>query len=118
LESSIVLTPEQIDNKFKNFVSYINSLSTDNRSNDHEDNEKNDDINNDKNGDNDNSTNDYNSNNSNDNHNNECITNKNDFFEEGIISDEEEKQIKEWKLHTEIQMDKIEEKVAKMKIEE
>ncbi len=88
LESSIILTPVQIDNKYKNFVNYINSLTT---------------INNDTQNDNDNMP---------------PITQKSDYFNEGIIDDVEEKKIKEWKMKNEKEMEKIEEKVTKMKIEE
>jgi len=45
-------------------------------------------------------------------------TQKSDYFNEGIIDDAEEKKIKEWKWKNEKEMEKIEEIVTKMKIEE
>ncbi|ORX51809.1 hypothetical protein BCR36DRAFT_287386 [Piromyces finnis] len=101
LETAIVMTPEQIDHKYKNFVNYINALSTISHSSDSNENAS-------------------------DKSDHECennpslpnTINKNDFFEEGIITEEEEGQIQAWKLHNEKEMDKIEEKVTRMKIEE
>jgi len=96
LESSIILTPGQIDNKYKNFVNYINSLTT---------------------------TATVTINNDTQNDQEEDMpppppTQKSDYFNEGIIDDAEEKRIKEWKWKNEKEMEKIEEKVTKMKIEE
>ncbi|OUM59132.1 hypothetical protein PIROE2DRAFT_63963, partial [Piromyces sp. E2] len=101
LASSIVMTPEQIDQKYKNFVNYVNALSTLPNSTDANEH-----------------SNDNGSDTDRDNHqlpSPSPTLNKNDFFEEGIISEEEEHQIRIWKLQNEKEMDKIEEKLTPRK---
>jgi len=95
------MTPEQIDHKYKNFVNYINALSTlPSPTNSNE------------------NTNENDSDPNQDSHQPSHTINKSDFFEEGIITEEEEQQIQLWKMQNEKEMEKIEEKVTRMKIEE